>query len=179
MIESRKVVVNSTNVEDEYKHAKIFIGGIIILSMVIGNMFVSKRMKHIMKVKEGFSKSWNMWTNFSSEAESSSATHKTTANTYATQGNTFNERKTRAVPHEHCIKQIPAEIATSLSLLGLPQNPFPTVQEVKSAYHKLALLTHPDVIPPKDPRKREYEALFKKTADAYGHLIEYIDNQVK
>jgi hypothetical protein len=160
--------------------------------MAVGNMFVSHRMKQIMKDK-GFY--WNIWKN--NKGNNSNGTNNTNSTNKSNNGNgsnsTHNNNGSDNVKYKSTntsrnsnlkysrtkksIYKLPDKIIQSLTLLNLQPNILPTRTELKTAYRKIALSIHPDTLPLDDPRKNDYSVKFRELTEAYNTSMKYIDDR--
>jgi len=164
----------------------------VILSMVIGNMFVARRYKSYMKAKIPSWEDAKRSTTSSSSSSSSgySKTHDTknhqSSSKYSNENSNSNSntahesshfrRKSHASSNESRTRSSNLVMSTnlirSLSVLGLPYYPVPTTTTVKKAYYQLARKYHPDLFPMDHPERKVYEQKFKNISNAYKECLE-------
>lgn len=162
----------------------------VILSMVIGNMFVARRMKSFMKAKvpswEGAKKSAGHETSHShTQQETSSSSGSSQESSHfknRSRGSasetgeqaSYRWAKTKANLNT---EELPLNLIRSLSLLGLPYYPVPSITSVKNAYYRLARQYHPDRFPSDHPEKKAYENKFKNISLAYKECLEKLPTE--
>ena len=140
---------------------------IVILSMAIGNMFISKRLKHMGKVNI-FNNKPNSPNrdNFTNRSKSTHENQK--------QAKPFQIPKTNLLPHK---------VVHSLNILGFISTEstthLPSATDIKNAYHKLAMLHHPDRLPSHTDKftKIKKEKKFQELSTAYSDVIKYIESK--
>lgn len=168
----------------------------VILSMVIGNMFVARRMR-LMKVKipnwdaaKEASAGYNTKTQNSGSStntadatknsyNSSSSSRNASDNTTSQESSHFKQKsykysygsRTRS-SKSHQINAVSTNLIRSLSVLELPYYPIPSITTVKEAYYRLARKYHPDVFPADHPERNIYEQKFKNISAAYKECLE-------
>lgn len=170
----------------------------VILSMVIGNMFVARRMKSFMKAKvpdweaakdaSGFNtKNTSGSAYTSSSSNHSQSNSKTSENFSSSQESTHFKRRGQGPNFEWRDnysdagrnQTLSANLLRSLSLLGLPHYPIPSTLSVKNAYYRLARQYHPDRFPSDHPEKKAYEQKFKNISLAYKECLEKLPSDQK
>jgi len=163
----------------------------VILSMVIGNMFVARRYKSYMKAKIPSWEDAKRSTTSSSSSSSSSSYNKTndtknhqSSSKYSNENSNSNtahesshfKRKAHASSNESRTRSSNLVMSTnlirSLSVLGLPYYPVPTTTSVKKVYYQLARKYHPDLFPMDHPERKVYEQKFKNISNAYKECLE-------
>lgn len=121
---------------------------VALVSMAIGNIFVSKRLKHLK-----FKIPWS-----DSQKKSSS----TTSSSSSESSNSYSPSP----------KLLDPQLIKSLNKLGLSITPPPTSSQVKQAYHKLALKHHPDtLLHANSSKKDEASRRFNELNEAYQYCI--------
>jgi hypothetical protein len=159
----------------------------VILSMVIGNMFVALRYKSYMKAKipswedakrstTSSSSSYNK-TNDTKNHQSSSKYSNENSNSNTAHESSHFKRKAHTSSNESRTRSssnlvMSTNLIRSLSVLGLPYYPVPTTTTVKKAYYQLARKYHPDLFPMDHPERKVYEQKFKNISNAYKECLE-------
>ena len=141
---------------------------VVILSMAIGNMFVSRRLKHMGKVNPFHSQS---------KAQEAKST-KTEAHKIQMDNEKYG-RDFQSHRYTPIKPSLPSHLICSLNTLGLKSSPLPSTFQLKDAYHKLAMQHHPDRLPTDTDIqiKRAYEKKFQEISTAYTDALLYIDKQ--
>lgn len=141
---------------------------VVILSMAIGNIFVSRRLKHMGKV--------NPFQNQSNTQRVKSTTEEHGSNTK----NKTHGRNFKSYNYIPVKSTIPNHVIHSLNTLGFKVTSLallPSTSELKDLYHKLAMQHHPDRLPVDADirKKRDCEKKFQEISTAYKDASAYID----
>ena len=142
---------------------------VVILSMAIGNMFVSRRLKHMGKVNPFRSQSK------AQEAKSTSSEAHESQTNYKQ-----HERHFKSHHYTQIKSSIPSHVIGSFNTLELnvtSLSQLPNASQLKAAYHKLAMKHHPDRLPADADirKKRECELKFQDISTAYTDALKYIE----
>lgn len=179
---------------------KYFIAAAVV-GACIGNMFVARRMRSIMKMKVPTGEN---------VTGASSASRSTGERVDANRARRFAEESARErLRQEQRIKdynyqseqqeQVKAAyqswmrnkynahnrpkfggdflsiMTPSLSVLGLPTSQLPSRKEIKDAYARIAMHSHPDKVPEDNPRRAQLQRQFTEASGAYKLLLQHVD----
>lgn len=170
---SSQVINPSENEMLKYAIAAIAIG------TCIGNMFVSRRVKSFLNMKNP-SRTVKQQSHKSSQSTEGSSSNRYTYNSSRTSEHPGGERswqdsfKTQKYNRESY--DIPSYLQPSLKVLNLSSKTLPTKKEVKDAYRLIALEFHPDRM---DDKSKSNDKIFREATDAYRELLTYIEKVSK
>jgi hypothetical protein len=72
---------------------------------------------------------------------------------------------------------LPLSVMQNLQTLELPTNAYPSKEQLKSAYRRLALKHHPDVIDKNNPSTTSSAIQFTNITNAYASLLKCVESR--
>jgi len=179
-----------------------------VLGACVGNMFVARRMRGIMKLKvpaaeSTTAKGWAPHTNKSGAAGSTGGAGSGNAARARMEEEAARARQAQRV-REYNFQQEQQEqvhrayqtwqrskfdpkqrprlggdhldsLAPFLQTLALSSTQLPSKKEVKEAFAKIALSSHPDMVPPESPDRPRLQRRFAEANEAYKFILKKLE----
>ena len=79
--------------------------------------------------------------------------------------------------HQANYSQLSSAMRVALKKLDMPSELYPSEKQVKEAFRKIALKSHPDRFALDDPQRKVHDMIFRDAVDAYKHLMSEIESK--
>jgi hypothetical protein len=145
----------------------------IAVGTCIGNMFVSRRVKSFLNMKNPTRSSQQQQYRGTAHPSSEQGTSSSSSSSHG--GEKAWQTTARRARDARNPNEIPHHLHSSLITLNLSTQNMPTKKEVKDAYRLVALKVHPDRKEDKD----KSDDKFKEATDAYKDVLAYLDTKLK